>query len=216
MSKIFYKFLVLLVISFISFSVNAQLRHNSCGKSLSKFYVTPYIGIGMGSYSYDLNNTVIGPAPDSVNYPTAEGNMTTPIFGINFMYNVGRANIGGGLEWEGMYGKTTTEISEVKQSAYFYKFYGKLEYAFYSDSFSDIGMHLQAGIMFPNKTIGDSKELGMFVLGGFYYNLIIDSRSSLFIAADYEYSMFTTSINTKVSNHTLKPIKISIGYRFWF
>jgi hypothetical protein len=58
--------------------------------------------------------------------------------------------------------------------------------------------------------------LGGFFLGGIFYNLIIDSKSALFIAADYEYTMFTSTIGGSISNHKLKPIKLSAGYRFWF
>ena len=52
--------IITLILIMISFVANAQLRYGSCAsKSQSKFYITPYIGIGGGSYSYDLNNTLI-------------------------------------------------------------------------------------------------------------------------------------------------------------
>lgn len=213
MNKRFFITTILLVI--LSLAVNAQLRYGSCAsKSQSKLYVTPYVGVGGGSYSYDLNKTLIG--ADSTIFPTEKGGMFTPVAGVHLVYNIGKINIGGGVEWAGMYGTTKTDISSVKQSAYFYKFYARVEYAFYSDSFSDIGIHLHGGVSFPKNIIGANSDLGTFVLGGLYYNFVINSQSAFLISADYEYSMFNSIIGNSVSNHILKPIKLSVGYRFWF
>ncbi len=210
-------FIITTILVAFSFVATAQLRHGSCNsKSQSKFYITPYVGVGGGAYSYELNKTVIGPAPDSTVYENSEGGMFTPVVGLHLVYNIGKVNIGGGAEWAGMYGTTKTDINSVKHSAYFYKFYARVEYAFYSDSFSDIGMHLHGGISFPKKIVGVSNDLGTFVLGGLYYNLILNSQSSFIFSVDYEYSMFNSTIGNSVSNHTLKPIKVSAGYRFWF
>jgi len=212
-----YKLLIILLTTFFALQLNAQLRHGSCSsKSQSKFYITPYIGIGGGSYSYDLNNTVIGPGPDSTVYNTSKGGVTTPVVGFNLMYSIGKANIGGGFEWQGVNGSTSTEINAVKHSAYLYKFYGRLEFALYSDPFNDVGVFFQGGLSFPKKFVGESNDLGMFVAGGIFYNYIINSTSSIFITVDYEYSAFTSNIAKAVSNHRLLPIKLTVGYRFWF
>ena len=211
------KIIILAVLFVIVLQSSAQIRYGNCkSKSQSRLYFTPYIGAGAGSYSYNLNNTVIGPAPDSISYPESKGVMFTPVVGLNIMYSVGRANIGGGLEWQGAYGSTSTDISSYKHSIYFYKFYGRFEYAIYSDSFSDFGIDFQGGLTFPNDIIGTSGDMGMFLSAGLYYNYVINSTSSLMIGADYEYSAFTSTIGNGVSNHKFQPIKLTIGYRFWF
>ena len=196
---------------------NAQMRYGSCkSKSQSRFYITPYIGAGGGSYSYELNKTVVGPAPDSLVYDNSKGVLFTPVVGLNLMYSVGRANIGGGLEWQGGYGSTSTDVSSRDHNIYFYKFYGRFEYAFYSDSFSDFGIDFQGGLSFPNNIIETSNDMGMFLSAGLFYNILINSSSSFMIGADYEYSAFTSTIGNSVSNHKFQPIKLTLGYRFWF
>ncbi|MCK5846737.1 MAG: hypothetical protein KAG84_04805 [Bacteroidales bacterium] len=212
-----YRVLLLLAILLTSIVSHAQLRHGSCrSASQSRFYITPYIGAGGGTYSYDLNNTVVGVTPDSINYPTSKGTAFTPVLGLNLMYKVGRANIGGGFEWQGLYGTTSTDISDYKHSAYFYKFFGRLEYAIYTDPFSDFGIQLQAGLSFPNGTTGQTGDMGGFIAAGLFYSLIINSKSAIVFSADYEYAAFATKIGNSVSNHKFTPIKLAIGYRFWF
>ena len=207
--------IIISILAILTFTVNAQIRRGDCKpKYQSKFYVTPYVGVGGGSYSYDNNKTVIG--ADSTIYPSSKGGMFTPVAGLHLVYNIGKVNVGGGAEWAGMYGTTKTDINTGKQSAYFYKFYTRVEYAFYSDSFSDIGMHLHGGVSFPNNVMGVNNDLGTFVLGGLYYNFIVNSQSAFLFSVDYEYSMFNSIIGNSVSNHVFKPIKLSVGYRIWF
>ena len=211
------KVFLIIAIFAISLQINAQFRHGSCkSKSQSRLYVTPYIGMGIGSYSFDLNGTAVGPAPDSTNYEEAKGSMFTPVIGVNLMYSIGSANIGGGVEWQGLYGTASTDIGSYKQDVFLYKFYAKFEYALYSDPFNDFGFHLQAGLLFPNNVVGHSANMGGFGGGGLFYNLILNSKSSLLFSADYEFVMFTSTIGNSVSNHTFNPIKLSVGYRFWF
>ncbi len=209
-------FILTIILLILSITANAQLRHGSCNsKSQSKLYITPYVGFGGGQYSYDLNKTLIGPGPDSTVFSTSEGGMLTPVAGLHIVYNIGKVNIGGGAEWEGMFGTTKTDINSVKHSSYFYKFYARVEYAFYSDAFSDIGMHLHGGVSFPNNVVGNTNDLGTFALGGLYYNLVLNSKSAFLFSVDYEYSIFNSTIGSSISKHTLTPIKFNIGYRFW-
>ncbi|OYT12113.1 MAG: hypothetical protein B6I18_01875 [Bacteroidetes bacterium 4572_112] len=211
------KIIILAVLMVIAIQSNAQTRYGSCkSKSQSRLYITPYIGAGGGLYSYDLNKTVVGPAPDSLVYDNSKGVLYTPVVGLNIMYSIGNANIGGGLEWQGAYGSTSTDVSSQDHNIYFYKFYGRFEYALYTDAFSDFGFNFQGGLSFPNNIVGTSNDMGMFLSAGLFYNLIINSTSSIIIGADYEYSAFTSTIGNRVSNHIYQPIKLTIGYRFWF
>lgn len=213
------KCILLLLIPMLSVSLlsQAQLRHGSCASSSqSRFYITPYIAAGVGMYSYDLNKTTIGPAPDSINYPSSKGMLFTPGIGLNLMYKIGKSNIGGGAEWQGMYGNTVTDISSYNQEVFFYKFYGRFEYAIYTDPFSDFGIYLQGGISFPNNIVGENGDLGMFIGGGLFYNIILNSTSAIICSLDYEYATFTSTIGGSISHHKFTPIKLALGYRFWF
>ena len=190
-------------------------RQGSCGtNSYSRLYITPYISLGGGSYSYLLNNTVMG--TDSVFYNNEKGGVFTPSLGVNILYNIGKANLGGGAEFQGIYGTTNNGLYDTKQSAYLLKFYGRLEYRIYHDAFNDFGLGFEGGLLFPKNVVGSYPSMGAYGKVGIFYNYIINSTSSLYLGLDYSYSSFTTEIGSGISNHTLGDIKLTIGYRFWF
>lgn len=208
--------IIIILLPIFSFSQgNNRTRQASCASgSVSRLYITPYIGAGGANYIYDLNSTVMD--ADSVFYNEESGKLFTPIAGINLMYSVGRGNLGGGLEWQGFVGKTDNGLFETKQNMYLYKFYGRYEYKFYYDAFSDFGMFIEAGLHFPNNVHGDAPSMGPYFKAGLFYNMIINSTSSLLIGVDYQYTSFTSQIGGSVSNHVIQDMKISVGYRFWF
>lgn len=213
------KITLIILISIFSESVFAQMNNrtrqaNCRTASRSRLYITPYIGAGGSSYDYNLNNTVMD--ADSNFYNEESGRLFSPIVGINLMYNVGKSNIGGGFEWQGMYGKTNNGLYETSRNIYFYKFFGRYEYAIYKDSFFDFGLYLEGGLLFPKNVQGDAVSMGGFGKAGLFYNIIINSTSSLFIGMDYQYLSFNTTIGQAISSHTSQGIKLSIGYRFWF
>jgi len=214
MNKI--KILLLIIIIGFSLQSTAQTyRQGSCGgNSSSNFYITPYIGIGGGSYSYNLNNTVMD--IDSTYYNNEKGSVFSPIAGINFMYKIGRGNLGGGAEYHGLFGETGNGLTTTKQSTFLLKFYGRFEYIIYTDAFNDFGVFFEGGLLFPNNAIGEYANMGANGKGGIFYNYIIGSTSSLYIGLNYEYAMFTTEIGSAVSNHKINNIELTIGYRFWF
>lgn len=194
---------------------NNRTRQASCRTaSRSKLYITPYIGAGGSSYTYNLNNTVMD--LDSNFYNEESGKLFSPLAGINLLYNIGKSNLGGGVEIQGMFGKTNNGLIETSRSIYFYKFYGRYEYAIYKDSFFDFGLYLEGGVLFPNKVEGEAPTMGGFGKAGIFYNIIINSTSSLFIGMDYQYSGFNSTIGQAISKHTSKGLKLNIGYRFWF
>lgn len=205
----------ILVIPLLGISQSNRTRQASCASgSTSRFYITPYIGAGGSSYTYSLNNTVYD--TDSNVYNNESGSLFTAIAGINLMYNIGRGNLGGGAEFQNFSGKTNNGLFETDHNMYFYKFFGRYEYKIYYDSFSDFGIFLEGGLLFPNQVHGDSPSMGPFFKGGLFYNLIINSTSSLLIGVDYQYASFTTQIGGAESNHKITDIKLSVGYRFWF
>lgn len=205
----------LFLIPLFGMTQNNRTRQASCaGGKASKFYITPYIGLGGASYSFELNSTVMD--ADSNIYDLEEGRMLTPIAGINFMYSLGRSNLGGGAEWQSFIGETDNGFTQTSRTIYLPKFFGRYEFAFYSDSFSDFGAYLEGGLVFPKNTQGESVDMGSFFKIGLFYNLIINHTSSLFVGLDYQYSSFTSVIGNEISNHYTRDIKISIGYRFWF
>jgi hypothetical protein len=207
--------LILFVLGFSFFSKAQSYRIGSCGNnSSSHLYITPYIGLGGGAYSYELNNTVMD--ADSVFYNKEKGGVFTPIVGINFMYKIGKGNLGGGTEFQGLYGETDNGLTSTKENAYLLKFYGRYEYAIYNDAFNDFGIHLEGGLLFPYGVIGEYASMGAYGKVGIFYNYIIGSTSSLFIGLDYSYSMFRTQIGNADSNHNLGNIELTVGYRFWF
>jgi hypothetical protein len=211
------KILFLLAVITASYSnlIAQSYRQGSCGnKSNSRLYITPYIAIGGGSYNYNLNNTVMD--IDSNYYNTENGSIFTPVIGINILYKISKANLGGGAEVQGLYGTTENGLTKTKQSAYLFKFYGRYEYDLYSDSFNDFGFALEGGLLFPNKVAGDYPSMGAYGKIGLYYNYIFNSTSALFIGLDYSYSAFNTEIGKAVSKHTVGDTKLTIGYRFWF
>ncbi|RLD46241.1 MAG: hypothetical protein DRI86_03690 [Bacteroidetes bacterium] len=210
------KTILFLFVLFLSITSSAQsYRQGSCGNnSSSHLYITPYIGVGGGTYSYNLNNTVMD--TDSVFYNNENGSVFTPIVGINFMYKIGKTNLGGGGEVQGVYGNTQNGLTKTKQSAYIFKFYGRFEYDLYSDAFNDFGFALEGGLLFPNNVIGLYPSMGAYGKVGLYYDYIISSTSALFIGLDYSYLTYNTEIGKAVSNHSIGDIKLTIGYRFWF
>lgn len=211
------KLIILLVLTILSSDIFAQrsIRQGSCGAaSSSRLYITPYFGGGGSTYKYNLNNSVMD--ADSNYYKEETGKLFSPLAGINILYNVGKSNIGGGIEVQGLLGKTNNGLFETSRSIYFYKFYGRYEYAIYKDSFFDFGIYVEGGLLFPKKIQGDMPTMGSFGKIGIFYNLIINSNSSLLIGVDYQYSKFNSTIGQAISNHTANGVKLNIGYRFWF
>jgi len=208
-------FIIAITFFFTNNIYSQSYRQGSCGSnSYSRLYITPYIGIGGGSYSYDLNKTVMD--TDSNYFDQEKGNVFTPAFGINFLYKIGKSNLGGGAEIQGINGTTQNELFDTKQSAYLFKFYGRYEHDLYSDSFNDFGFAIEGGLLFPNKVAGDYPKMGGYGKVGLYYNYIINSTSAIFVGLDYSYSVFNTEIGKSISNHSLGDVKLTIGYRFWF
>ncbi len=212
----FLKYILLIIVLGTLSKVSAQnYRQGSCGNnSYSHLYITPYIGLGGGQYSYNLNNTVMD--TDSIFYNQEKGGMFTPLVGINFMYKVGKGNLGGGTEIQGAMGVTNNELFSTKQNIYLFKFYGRYEYALYTDAFNDFGIHIEGGLLFPRNVFGNSPTMGAYGKTGFFYNYIISSTSSLFLSLDYSYSTFNSEIGGGLSRHKLENLEINIGYRFWF
>jgi hypothetical protein len=215
MKKLFYIIILIILSEGAIAQLNNRTRQASCQSgSRSRLYITPYIGAGGSSYSYKLNNTVMD--ADSNFYNDEGGRLFSPIVGINLMYNIGKSNLGGGFEWQGMYGKTNNGLFETSRNIYFYKFYGRYEYAIYKDSFFDFGLYLEGGLLFPKNVEGDAVSMGGFGKAGIFYNIIINSTSSLFIGLDYQYLSFNSTIGQPISTHVSKDLKLNIGYRFWF
>ncbi len=215
MKKLLFIIIVLLIGNSTIAQINNRTRQASCKSgSRSRLYITPYIGAGGSSYLYNLNNTVMD--SDSNFYNEEKGRLFSPFVGVNLMYNIGKSNLGGGIEWQGMYGKTNNGLYETSKKIYFYKFYGRFEYAIYRDSFFDFGLYLEGGVLFPQNIDGEAVSMGEFGKAGFFYNLIINSTSSIFIGLDYQYMGYTSTIGQAISNHSSWDIKLNIGYRFWF
>lgn len=197
-------------------SQNNRTRQASCANgSRSRLYITPYVGFGQANYKYELNNTVVGPAPDSLIFDKATSKPFTPMLGINLMYNFSKASLGGGAEWQGFRGKINNGLTRNDLNLYYFKFYGRYEYTLYRDAFKDIGLLLEAGVLFPKNYNGISANMGTYFKGGVFYSWIINSTSALFIALDYQYAGFENQVGNAVSKHTSTDIKLSIGYRFW-
>ncbi len=195
--------------------INNRTRQGSCrDASRSRLYITPYFGAGGSAYKYNLNNTVMD--IDSNFYNEEAGKLFSPFAGINLMYSIGRANLGGGVEWQGMYGKTNNGLFETNRNIYYYKFYGRYEYAIYRDSFFDFGIYLEGGVIFPKNVAGSSISMGGYGKAGVFYNIIINSTSSIFLGLDYQYLSFNSTIGQAISTHTAKGVKLDIGYRIWF
>jgi hypothetical protein len=164
-------------------------------------------------YTYDLNGTVMD--SDSNYYLTESGRMFAPLFGLNLMYSIGKSHLGGGAEWQGLIGKTDNGLYKTPQNAYLWKFFGRYEYNLYSDAFFDFGFLLEAGLDIPKNVYGYQHQFGPFVKGGIFYNHLINSNSSLLIGLDYQYVTFNNTVGLSISNHRIKGLNLTIGYRFW-
>ncbi len=207
----------LLLLSTISMAqINNRTRVGSCASygKRSRLYITPYIGGGGAFYKYNLNNTVM--SPDSLFFKEEQGRLYSPLAGINLMYNLGKTNLGGGAEIQNLSGNTNNGLTETKRNILFYKFYGRLEYAFYKDAFFDFGINLDGGFFFPQNIPGKSAQMGVYAKAGIFYNIIINSTSSIFINLNYQYTNSTSQIGQAVSTHISHGIVLSAGYRFWF
>ena len=204
------KFFLLVVIIILCIDLNAQ----SCrGSSPSKFYFTPYLGIGNDNYKLSIDNAIIN--GENAVYLTENTNVFNSFAGLNFMFNVGNANIGFGGEYQNYNGRIDFLDFDDNINLYSYRLYLRSEILLYRDAFNDIGIFFEGGTNINNEYIGKNSSLGPNANFGMYYNLVINSVSSLMFNVHYNYTSFNTKYLDGDMNHLLKGFRFSLGYRMW-
>lgn len=211
--------IVVLLVLICQFSFAQGLRMGSCSSmsAADRIYFTAYSGFGVGRYMFD----------DASVMPS-EGTRwkTRPLFslpvGASLHYRFDYFNLGLGFTMHQLTGKhdanyvSSNAQVEERVKLMLYKFYASLEIPFYSSSFFDVGWGANAGSFLADGYIGKDAKSAFYFETGPYYNLILNSYSSLIFKLQYGKSFFETTITQAVSKQKVNDLTLQLGWRIWF
>ncbi len=178
----------------------------------SKFFITGYVGGGfITDYRYD-RHAVSSSIADDVNNGTG---ISIPI-SANFLYNLDRFLVGGGIEISNLSGTSTNSVTgEDSEDNYgFFKLVGRMEYTSPKGKVNWIGLAVQPGLGYVFQSEGRSISPVFSTYVGLNTNPMISSALNLFVEPFFEFSTLTERFQNRKTTTNFLAFGLVAGLRF--
>lgn len=213
MKKYLFLLFLMALISIPQFTHAQATRLGSCANYSDgdRIYITVYGAPGFGKYKFSpLGGISEQSYLESKTLSSLQG-------GITVHYRFERFNLGVGAVYHQMKGEMDEALlNNAELTLKMRKAFLSLEVPFYSDSFFDFGWGINAGAFMAEGHYYEDPKTPVFAETGLYYNLILNSFSSIMTKVYYGRSYFNTSLNSAVSDQLTWDLSAQIGIRFWF
>lgn len=206
------KLIIFFVLLTVGVSLHAQ-RMGSCSGAGpgDRIYLTIYGAPGIGKYKFEPVSFVTDKA-----YFESKSLLSLQA-GLTLHYRFDRFNLGLGAAYHSFSGKMDEELLQnADLKLRLLKAYLSLEIPVYSDSFADFGVGANAGSFMIDGQYYTAPKIPAFFEAGLYYNIILNSYSSLMMKLYYGKSYSNNTFLNTISKQQTSDFSLQIGFRTWF